>query len=213
VRLRGELLRLTCWNCQKDPGPEAFCVHCGKLQPLAPSTTLYGVLGLSPESPIDSSSLEKRFHERSRRFHPDRFAKASPTERRIAAEWTVVLNEAYRRLGDPAERATYLLGLHGVQVDKASTRMAPEFLEEMLEKREALAKTRKDGDLSLARKMAVQFRERAMSLQTQVDGLLFDWHVSKNAQLLEEAAAKLASLKYVRRFLDEVEAMEAEDVP
>jgi molecular chaperone HscB len=168
-------------------------------------------MGLEPAPAIDASALEKRFHELSRQLHPDRFAKASARERRVALERTTALNEAYRTLRDPAARAAYFLGLHGVRVDeKASTAMSPEFLDEMLEYREALSHARRNGDLATARALREEFRQRASKLQGEIDGALVAWSATKDRARIEDAASKLAAMRYVRRFLDEVEALEAD---
>jgi len=71
--------------------------------------------------------------------HPDRFAAAGDAERRASMQWTTRVNEAYRTLRSPVQRARYLLELAGVDVAlETNTSMAPEFLMRQMELREAL---------------------------------------------------------------------------
>ena len=54
-------------------------------------------------------------------------------------QWSVRINEAYQRLKNPLQRAAYLCELHGAPIQAHSnTAMAPEFLMQQIEWREAL---------------------------------------------------------------------------
>ncbi|HEY1419058.1 MAG TPA: J domain-containing protein, partial [Myxococcaceae bacterium] len=70
------------------------CPACGKVQPVAPGTTLFDVLGLPRGVDVDRPELERAYRERSLRLHPDRAGKDDPRERRLALERTALLNEA-----------------------------------------------------------------------------------------------------------------------
>jgi len=71
--------------------------------------------------------------------HPDRFASAGDAERRASMQWTTRVNEAYRTLRSPVQRAKYLLELEGVDVAfETNTAMPPDFLMRQMELREAL---------------------------------------------------------------------------
>ena len=72
-------------------------------------------------------------------MHPDRFASAGDAERRASLQWTTRVNEAYRTLRSPVQRAKYRLELQGVDVAfETNTAMPPEFLMRQMELREAL---------------------------------------------------------------------------
>jgi molecular chaperone HscB len=71
--------------------------------------------------------------------HPDRFVHAGDAERRASMQWTTRVNEAYRTLSNPVQRAKYLLELEGVDVAfETNTAMPAEFLMRQMELREAL---------------------------------------------------------------------------
>ena len=85
--------------------------------------------------------------------HPDRFANAGDAERRASMQWTTRVNEAYRTLRSPVQRARYLLELNGVDVAfETSTAMPEDFLLQQLELREKLEEARDAATLGLIQK-------------------------------------------------------------
>ena len=99
---------------------------------------------------MEKEVLEKAYRDIQSRVHPDRFASAGDAERRASLQWTTRVNEAYRTLMDPVQRAKHILDLHGVDVAfETDTAMPVEFLTRQLELRESLeeAITRKDAVL------------------------------------------------------------------
>ena len=76
--------------------------------------TYYEALGLEPRLSLDADDLKKRFYERSRQWHPDRFSRASTAEQQKALDMTAMLNDAFRTLRDPVTRAEYFLKENGI---------------------------------------------------------------------------------------------------
>src|SRR5437773_10894736 len=99
----------------------------------------FELFGLQPAFSLDETALERSYREIQSRVHPDRFAHASDAERRASLQWTTRVNEAYRTLRDPVQRAKHLLELHGVDVAfETNTAMPAEFLMQQMELREKL---------------------------------------------------------------------------
>jgi molecular chaperone HscB len=99
----------------------------------------FELFGLAPAFALDTAALERSYREIQSEVHPDRFAHAGDAERRASLQWTTRVNEAYRSLKDPVQRAKHILELHGVDVAfETDTRMPPDFLMQQLELREAL---------------------------------------------------------------------------
>jgi molecular chaperone HscB len=108
---------------------------------------------------VDAVALERAYREIQARVHPDRFAQAGDAERRASLQWTTRVNEAYRVLKSPVQRAKYLLELNGVDLAfETNTQMPAEFLARQLELREALAEAREPA--ALERLQADVRRER-----------------------------------------------------
>jgi molecular chaperone HscB len=107
----------------------------------------FELFGLAPAFGLDKEMLEKAYREIQSQVHPDRFAHAGDAERRASLQWTTRVNEAYRTLKSPVQRAKHILELHGVDVEfETNTQMPTEFLLQQLELREELeaAAARKD---------------------------------------------------------------------
>jgi molecular chaperone HscB len=99
----------------------------------------FDLFGLVPAFSIEGEALERSYREIQSKVHPDRFAHAGDAERRASLQWTTRVNEAYRTLKDPVQRARHLLELHGVDVAfETNTAMPPDFLMQQMELRESL---------------------------------------------------------------------------
>lgn len=102
---------------------------------------------LEPQFDIDTDSLEQNYRTLAARFHPDRFASASAFEQKQAVMMSSTVNEAYRTLKNPTDRAAYLLRQQGIDADAPEhTSFAPEFLMQQMEWRETLAEARGGKD-------------------------------------------------------------------
>jgi molecular chaperone HscB len=89
---------------------------------------------------LDGEALAQRWRMLQAEVHPDRFSAEGAAAQRVAMQWAVRVNEAYRRLKDPLSRATYLCELAGHRLDPHDNRsLPPAFLAQQMEWREALA--------------------------------------------------------------------------
>jgi molecular chaperone HscB len=164
----------------------------------------FATLGLSRRYDLDLAAVEKTHRELSRALHPDKFVGAGASERRAALSKAVEVNEAWRVVRDPIRRAQALLELSGVAVGEEQGGAAdPEFLMEMLEQREALAEAKQAKDLARVHAMAEVIAARSRA----VEQALGEGFARGEAASL---VGKLGELRYYRRFLDEVSAIEDE---
>jgi molecular chaperone HscB len=164
----------------------------------------FATLGIAPTYDLDVGAVEKTHRELSRAMHPDRYAASGASERREALARAVEINEAWRIVRDPLRRAEALLSLRGIAVGESDgPALDPEFLMQMLEQREALSVARGVGNRSVIRGLGetigVAFRETEREL---CHGLIMGAR-----ELLVAAVGKL---RFYRRFLDEVSAIEDE---
>jgi len=105
----------------------------------------FDLLGLPVRYGMDAAALDAAYRALQTEVHPDRFAGGSDADKRLALQASARVNEAYRALKDPVQRAQYLLSLNGVDaVGDTDTQLPLDFLERQLERREeaseALAK-------------------------------------------------------------------------
>jgi molecular chaperone HscB len=126
----------------------------------------FDLFGLPPRYSIEGQTLERSYREIQSQVHPDRFAHAGDAERRASLQWTTRVNEAYRTLKDPVQRAKHLLELQGVDVAfETNTAMPPDFLMQQMELREALEEAKSPGALDEMRKT---LREQQAQIQRQI---------------------------------------------
>ena len=110
----------------------------------------FELLGLAPAFALETGRLDRSYREIQSKIHPDRFAHAGDAERRASMQWTTQVNEAYRTLKSPVQRAKYLLELNGVDVAfESNTAMPADFLMEQMELRENLEQARDLATLGL----------------------------------------------------------------
>jgi molecular chaperone HscB len=167
------------------------------------------VLGLARSFDVDVAAVEKTHRDLSRALHPDKFVGAGAGERRLALAKAVEVNEAWRAVRDPIRRAEALLRLAGVAVgeggERAEPKPAPALLMDMMEQREALAEAKAARDMARVTALAGKIEERVGATER---ALSEGFQKGADASLVQ----KLGELRFYRRFLDEVSAIEDEIV-
>lgn len=137
---------LECRSCGAGaPVDEHFCPQCSRILALGRHGDYFTFLGLSRKLTIDAADLERRFRELSRKFHPDYFYNASPSERLASLERSSYLNDAYRALKNPATRIAHLLAIEGmppVKSEEGTAKVPPGLLEEVFALNEELDEIR-----------------------------------------------------------------------
>ena len=174
--------------------------------------TYFDVFGLAPSVDIDLTHLESRYRDLSLALHPDRHAQASSGERRLAAERTATLNEAFRVLKDPARRAFYVLKEFGVDLESESANVRPplpvEFLEDILERREQLDAARAANDLARVATLGQAMSSDMKKALSEAQGALRLRLNADKPEAVSQAATALARVRYFLRFMEEVDAIE-----
>lgn len=98
----------------------------------------FEIFGLPCQFEIDSAALGNAYLNLQNQTHPDRFANASAQEKRLAVQWTTRINEAYKRLSNPVERAIYWCELQGEDPRGRQSNLPADLLMQQMEWREAL---------------------------------------------------------------------------
>lgn len=148
---------------------------------------------------IDSKDLEKRFYALSRKFHPDVHARKSQQERERAEVSAAVLNDAYRTLRDPIQRAQYLLKIEGFDIGEQGTKdVPPELLEEVFELNEAIEESGKGEALA-------PFRQKFNAMRGEVDAELEEkfeeWDLQHDRETLAAIRGLLNRRKYITNLI------------
>lgn len=109
------------------------------IQPPCPAADHFSILGVPRTFDLEAGTLDTALKRLQAAAHPDRYARASPSERAHSAELSARVNAAYAVLKSPLLRAQYLLGgtVDGDDLDD-TTHTDPALLMEVMEAREAV---------------------------------------------------------------------------
>jgi len=172
----------------------------------------FETLGIPPAFDLDLTAVEKRYRELARVLHPDRYVGGSPAERRMALGKAVEVNEAWRLVRDPIRRAEALLRRRGVRIEEGKEpKAAPEFLMEMMEQREALSEAKMSGDAAAVERLANAIYDRQKDVTARIAAALAppqSGSAASGETSLDHVVSLLGELRYYRRFLDEVSAIQ-----
>lgn len=166
--------------------------------------TYFDALGLEPKLALDSDDLKKRFYERSRQWHPDRFGRAGAADRQQALDTTALINDAFRTLKDPPARAEYFLESNGIPPSKNPP---PELLEEVFELNMALEELR-EGDSSVRGQLESardRFTEMLSQSGQELATLFSKFDQTQAREALQEIRQVLDRRRYISNLLRDVE--------
>lgn len=157
----------------------------------------FTLFDLPPRFALDRGALDARWRALQAEVHPDRFAAQGAAAQRVAMQWSVRVNEAYRRLKDPLARATYLCELRGAPVRaEDNTAMPPAFLMQQMAWREALDEAAAtDAVEALDDEVRADERRRFAAVEQALD-------VDGDAAA---AAGQVRALMFVARFRQDID--------
>ena len=109
------------------------------------SDDYFRFFGLNQQFKIDLPALDQAYLAIQKEVHPDRHARGSDTEQRLAMQMATFANTAYQTLKAPIQRGLYLCKLHGVDAKlETNTAMPAAFLMKQMEWRERLDEQAED---------------------------------------------------------------------
>lgn len=125
----------------------------------------FNLFQLEPSFNIDTEALEQSYRALAARFHPDKFASASAFEQKQAVMMSSTINDAYRTLKNPIDRAAYLLKSQNIDADAPEhTSFSPEFLMQQMEWRETLMDAQIEQNHDAIRALDQEIQEVQSSL-------------------------------------------------
>lgn len=201
----------SCPRCGAELGTPLACAPCNLLFEPEHEPSPFEVFGLEPAWEVDAGALRKRLVALSRLVHPDYFAAASAEQRALAERHSARINEAFETLGEDLARAEWMITSQGGPAEREQRDMPQAFLMEVLEWNEALDEARAS--------------EPGSAERARLDGLRAELEAARDAALgrlgarlapgagqdaLVEARRELNALRYLRRTLDQIEALRLE---
>ena len=162
------------------------------------SDNYFRFFGLEQQFNLDLSALDQAYLAIQKEVHPDRHARGSDTEQRLAMQMATLANTAFQILKNPIQRGLYLCQLHGVDARlETNTAMPAAFLMKQMEWRENLEDQDEDlGALeALAEEVDQSKRETLVEITQAIDA----------AKNYERAAELLRGLLFIDKFALELD--------
>ena len=198
---------IQCPSCGRRQGPRLTCEDCGA--PLGAELDGFAAFSLPRKLVLDTSALERVYHELSRQIHPDRFAQGSAPVRDASLRSTALLTRSYRTLRDPIARGHYWLELRGEKLADNNKTVPPDLAELVFEVQDELSELREAGSERLRERTRARRRElddASNSLQRDLAQNFERWDAGGDSkQLSAELKAVLSKLAYLRTLIRDVD--------
>jgi len=163
------------------------------------SQTHFELFGLPATYALDRAKLDAAYRELQNTVHPDRFAAQPEAEQRVAMQWATQVNEAYQTLKHPVSRGVYLLKLQGIDaLDANNTKMAPAFLMQQMEWREAIDEARSGKSMATLDTLTDDLRAAHRRIEAQLSELI------DTAHDIEAASEAVRQLRFMDKLIAEV---------
>ncbi len=162
------------------------------------SDDYFRFFGLEQRFNIDLATLDQAYLAIQKEVHPDRHARGSDTEQRLAMQMATLANTALQTLKNPIQRGLYLCQLHGVDARlETNTAMPTAFLMKQMEWRESLEEREEDLAAleALAEEVDQSKRDTLVEITQAVDG----------AKNYDRAAELLRGLLFIDKFALELD--------
>lgn len=104
---------------------------------------------------VDKTTLQAKFFELSRKYHPDFFVSSSEDKKSNALENSALLNKAFKTFQNPDETIKYVLQLKELLQEEEKYELPPAFLMEVLEINEQLMDEEDDAGLKTKLRSAI----------------------------------------------------------
>ena len=162
------------------------------------SDDYFQFFGLAQQFKIDLPALDQAYLAIQKQVHPDRHARGSDADQRLAMQMATYANTAVQTLKNPIQRGLYLCQRHGVDPQlETNTAMPVAFLMQQMEWREALDE--RAHDLAGLEALMAEVDQSKGSILAEVA------HAIDVDADYEKAAELLRGLLFVEKFAIELD--------
>ena len=139
---------------------------------------------------VDSNSLEKKYFELQKEFHPDKYVNAGDHEKRLSLQITSYINEAYETLKNDYLKSIYLLKVEGFEVDDQNNTISdPEFLMHQMELREESEKIAQN-------KNPEELKNFSLKIEKLKNECLLNFNKKYEEKMYNDASTKIKEMKF-----------------
>ncbi|XP_046963934.1 iron-sulfur cluster co-chaperone protein HscB [Vanessa cardui] len=183
IGTKHQIRYLSCWSCGNNITTmvsNLFCSNCKVLQRPDKSENYFKILGVKETYDLDENELSKKYKELQKYLHPDKYANRNKEEQEISAQYSSLVNDAYKTLLEPLSRGVYMLRLRGKEIPE-KTQLDQEFLFKIMEKNEEVENADTEEEI-----MRLDKENKAVikDLQKQLSTAFFDGDLKRVLHLL-----------------------------
>ena len=162
------------------------------------SDNYFRFFGLNQQFKIDLPALEQAYLAIQKEVHPDRHARGSDAEQRLAMQMATLANTAVQTLKNPIQRGLYICQLHGVDAKlETNTAMPAAFLMKQMDWRENLDEQAED--LAALDALMAEVQESKQDTLTEIAQAI------DGAKNYARAAELLRGLLFIDKFAIELD--------
>ena len=162
------------------------------------SDDYFRFFGLNQQFKIDLPALEQAYLAIQKEVHPDRHARGSDAEQRLAMQMATLANTALQTLKNPIQRGLYICQLHGVDAKlETNTAMPAAFLMKQMDWRENLDEQAED--LAALDALMAEVQESKQDTLTEIAQAI------DGAKNYARAAELLRGLLFIDKFAIELD--------
>lgn len=170
---------------------------------LSASDNYFQFFGLTPQFQVNLAELDQAYLAIQKEVHPDRHARGTDSEQRLAMQMATLANTAYQTLKNPIKRGLYLCELHGVDAQlETNTAMPAAFLLQQIAWREKLEEH--EDDLNALANLSAEVNA---SYQATISELI---EAIDRAGNYIRAAELLRGLLFIDKFATELDDVTAD---
>lgn len=137
---------------------------------------------------VDIAKLDENYRSLAAQCHPDKFASKSAFEQKQAMMMAATVNEAYRILSNPLDRAAYLLQQRGIEADAPEhTQFSSEFLMQQMQWREEIEEARQTNNADVLTQLAKDIKHEHRQLMQTLNTAFELNHLEQAADLVRQA--------------------------
>ncbi|OWR55123.1 iron-sulfur cluster co-chaperone protein HscB [Danaus plexippus] len=189
----------TCWSCKQNVTnliSNLFCSNCKVLQRPEKLDNYFQVLGVKETYDLNDSDLARNYKDLQKHLHPDKYANRIKEEQEISAQYSSLVNDAYKTLLEPLSRGIYMLKLRGKEISE-NTEVGQEFLMKIMEKNEEVENAETKEEIL---KLNKENRTIINDLQKQLSKAFYEGDLKRVQKLLSH-------MKYYTSIDNQIQAL------
>ena len=168
------------------------------------SVNYFELFGLPEQFSLDEKKLRDNYNALMQQYHPDKAAVKTDFEKKQILALAAAVNDGYRVLSSPLERAAFILRRLGVDVDsQTDTRFPIGFLQQQMQWHEDLETGIETHDANLLQSLSAKI-SHAKNEILQLISHIFDQSLS--AEQIEQAYLLVRQGRFLDKLLIRVDS-------